>query len=301
MAGAHGASGRGSCGGRTSGGIGCCASAASAPALLGTVLPCASLVDLLQSVPPPLGVAGLGDPVHAVRELLLGLEGLKLRTIDENGREDDEYGNGGGAEALEFGCVLLAAVERAARTNGAVSRSATHALSGKRALRQAFAVFFHDMAREKTFKDARELRATQADRTDTSYAAAHDAPRRPPSALKRPGSATIGRPGSGIGRAAASRTNSGSMTRPTSGLKKRPGSGARKHPLSASSRPDSAASSRGSDTGSMRPVSASATMRPGSAGLGRLRPLSAQRRAVSAGAKRRAGSPRRVMLSDLDA
>ena len=297
VAGTDSTRGRGACGRRS--GIGCCASAASAPALLGTTLPCASLVDLLLSVPPPLGVAGAGDPAHAVRELLLGLEGLELRTVDEHSREDDENGNAGGAEALEFGCVLLAAVNRAARTNNAASRSAAHASSGKKALRQAFAVFFHDMAREKAFKDARELRAAQ--RTVHSHIT-QDVRRRPPSALKRPSSAAIGRPGSGIGRVAAGdrgKMNNASATRPLSALK-RPGSGARMRPVSASSRPNSATSSRSSDTGSMRPVSASATMRPVSAGLGRLRPLSAQRRAVSARARKRAGSPRRVMLSDLD-
>ena len=166
-------------------------------------------------------------------------------------------------------------------------------------MRQAFAVFFHDMAREKAFKDARELRAAQ--RTVHSHIT-QDVRRRPPSALKRPSSAAIGRPGSGIGRVAAGdrgKMNNASATRPLSALK-RPGSGARMRPVSASSRPNSATSSRSSDTGSMRPVSASATMRPVSAGLGRLRPLSAQRRAVSARARKRAGSPRRVMLSDLD-
>jgi hypothetical protein len=301
-------------------GVGCCASAASAPALLGTTLPCASLVELLLSVPPPLGAAGAADPTHAVRELLLGLEGLELRTMDENAREDAENGNGGGAEALEFGCVLLAAVERAARTNAdAVGLSAAHAMAGKTALRQAFAVFFHDMVREKSFKDERELRAARTKYQDDVAAGRvpDTSVKRPPSALKRPGSAAVGRPGSALRRTvvAGGGGGGGAKGRPISALK-RPGSGAHSRPVSAASsrpnsavrsRPNSAASSRGGSDGgggssaSWRPVSASATMRPGSAGLGRLRPLSAQRRAVSAGAKRRAGSPRRVLLSDLNA
>ena len=317
-------------------GIGCCASAASAPALLGTTLPVGSLVELLLSVPAPLGCAGATDPTTAVREILLGMEGLELRTVEEDAHEDDENGNAGGGEALEFGSVLLAAVERAARCNAdAVGRSAAYSQAGRGALRQAFAVFFHDMVREKTFKDEREFRDARTkrkeDAADESRRQVRQSGRgfgdvmsgalarttsggilrpssrdslgsssgvRPMSGLKRPGSATVGRPGSAIG-AVHVRPMSGTSFHPAGGILKRPGSG--RPGSGASSRPTSAASSRGSDSGAPRPHTATATMRPGSAGLGRLRPLSAQQRAVSAGAKRKAGDPRRVLVSDLTA
>ena len=138
-----------------------------------------ALVEVLLAVPAPLGAAGAADPAEAVRELLLGMENLELRD------PDGDTGGEPGGQALEFGCVLLAAVRRAAQCNAAVPSSAAQAASGMAALRKAFAVFFVDMANEKHFKDEKELREIR--RRPSSG--------RPVSALRRPGSG--GRPRSG--------------------------------------------------------------------------------------------------------
>ena len=275
----------------------CLSAAASAPALLGTTLPCESLVEVLLAVPAPLGAAGAADPAEAVRELLLGMENLELRD------PDGDAGGEPGGQALEFGCVLLAAVRRAAQCNAAVPSSAAQAASGMAALRKAFAVFFVDMANEKHFKDEKELREIR--RRPSSG--------RPVSALRRPGSG--GRPRSGKKRSSplsearyaalarqerAGRPGS-AASRPGSAAGRRPGSAARRPGSAASrpSRPTSAASSRGGGSdasGHARPVTADATL---GVGPGRLRPVSAGHRPVSAGAMRRAGEPPRVTISEM--